>query len=238
MAALNYRLVVLTHGDSATLPGCLVAFDRHVTPAPSQTVLVIDGDEPAPAALDFIHTRGGDSWWSPTGRPLGFCGATAYTWAVGAEPGVDYVFWLEHDFEVCRPVDLRDLRQVLDYHGGDGVEFVNLAQMALMRDAYSREERDAGGLFELRRADFVPMPPQDHLLIEYPTVWLKTPWFTTNPSLMRRDFMAQNLFPDDGGTHCEGRFGVRLAQEGWSFGTWGDGTVYCHHVGVRTGHGY
>ena len=251
MRDLPYRLVILTHGDSATLPAALAAFDEHVTPAPTETALVYDGPMPSAPVEDFIREREGNSWWSMVeGAPAGFCAATRYAWAIGAQPGVTHTFWLEHDFLVSRPVDLRDFAAVLD-------DKIELAQMALMRDAYSKEEKAAGGLFEYRRSDFdtrfVTAPPRcqtgrcDRWCPECrdaaPPIdtrgdWLAMPWWTSNPHLAHRDFMADHPFPDDGEPFCEGRFGIALREQGFEFGTWGDGSVYCNHVGFRSGTGY
>ena len=209
VSALSYRLAVLTHGDNgAMVKRALAAFREHVTPEPEDVTVHSDRDP-----------------------QLGFCGATAALWAEMVATGNEYVFWLEHDFEICRPVDLTELVYELAPE-----RLPRLAQMALMRDAYSREEKAAGGLFEYRRADFMPQHFSDWADPK-PRWWL-TPWFTTNPSLMRRDFMEAHPFPDDGQPFCEGRFGIALAEEGYSFGTWGDGSVYVKHIGQRTGFGY
>lgn len=211
---MNYLLAVLSHGrNERMMRQAIAAWHEHATPAPAEVLIHHD-----------------------TGR-AGFCAATAALWTKAAASDYDYVLWLEHDFLLTRPVDLRDLAVLLDSHVIDGRPNMSLgdyplavAQMALMRDAYSDEEKAAGGLFELRRADFQAMP----------NGWLRQPYFTTNPSLMRRDFMAANPFPDDGEPHCEGRFSIALREQCWSFGTWGDGSVYVNHIGRRdgSGHGY
>jgi hypothetical protein len=232
VTGLSYRLAVLTHGDNDDLVDqALEAFHELVTPQP--------------AAMTIHHDDG-----------AGFCAATAELWRKCVDGEQPWAVCLEHDFVVDRPVDLRDLAAVIDQtnrpltdlerpmHGWAEYRQGRLAQMALMRDAYSTEERAAGGLFELRRDAFTPMIAYgddfeigDQMGSQY-VQWLRMGWFTTNPSLMRRDFMEAHPFLDDGQPHCEGRFGVALAAEGWSFGTWGAGDVYCRHVGVRTGHGY
>lgn len=237
MSDLSYRLVVLTHGDSSTLTAALAAFDEHVTPRPAETILVYDGAEPSEPVRDYIRAREGNSYWSLTHGPLGFCGATAYAWSLGAELGVEYAFYLEGDFEVCRPVDLGDLAGVL---AADHT----VAQMALMRDAANEREKAAGGLFESRPGEYEKRFPfrfeqvagQNH--IADVNTWLAhRSYFTTNPSLMLRQFIAANPWPDH--THfCEGKFGIELLAKGYSFGAWGDGSVYARHTGVRTRTGY
>ena len=178
--------------------------------------------EPQPAVIEVFRD---------IAPQRGFCAATARLWRMCASAPQEWIVWLEHDFRLCRPVHLRDLAAVMD-------ERPWLFQMALMRDAYSTEEHAAGGLFELRRDDFAPRAHVRGTNDMRP--WLQMPWFTTNPSLMRRQFMADHPFPDDGQEHCEGRFGIALAEQGYTFGTWGSGEVWCNHVGVRdgSGHGY
>ena len=239
----SYRLVCLTHGDSATLTQALAAFDEHVTPAPTETMLVIDAATQSEPVVEYIRERQGAAFWSPVPlAPAGFCAATKCAWALGAQPGVTHCFYLEHDFLVTRPVDLRELAAVLTDNYG-------LAQMSLMRDAYSKEEKEAGGLYQhrLRMGDYQTRRHyayEDDLDIgdqmgketgQYP--WLSMSFLTTNPSLMRRDFMAEYPFVADE-PHCEGKFGISLAKQGFEFGTWGDGSVFVRHVGTRDGFGY
>ena len=160
---------------------------------------------------------------------LGFCGATAALWAEMVSCGNEYVAWLEHDLLVTRPVNLRALAATLR-------ENPNLAQVALMRNACNDVERAAGGLFESRPGEYEP-----RLLVGMNGVWQEhRSYFTTNVSLMRRDFMEANPFLDDGKPFCEGRYGIALLERGYSFGVWGDGSPDTRHVGVRdgSGHGY
>lgn len=240
---MRYRLIVLTHGDCAPLEATLASFAAHVTPAPESCVLVYDGPElygalsPHPN-LSAVET---EIPWTiatmPEGRQGGFCAATRRAWSFGGGENAlshqehDHVFYLEHDFLFLRRVDLRDLAAPLDSNK-------RLAQMALMRDAVSEEEHAAGGLFELRRsgyqqlASFLPGPSGA------PVEYLEhTAYLTTNPSLMRRDWMADHPWPDYP-QQCEGRFGIDLVADGWRFGAWGEGEPWVRHAGVRTGFGY
>lgn len=222
---MRYALALLTHGDALVLERCLRAFANLASPEPTELICVVDGDgrqPPADPGFPWRVIAGGEQ--------RGFCAATAELWHQASQLNVDYVWWQENDFECVRAVDLRDLAELLDsepsqYKGP-------LAQVALMRDAYSDEEKAAGGLFEYRRDDFTQFIRRDGS-----PWWLKMPYFTTNPSLMRRDFMAAHPFLADE-PHCEGKHSIRLANEGFSFGTWGDGSVYVKHIGHRSGFGY
>ena len=224
---MNYRLAVLSHGPDGEqmVDRALAAFGEHVTPWPEAVTVHYD-------------------------RPQqGFCKATAELWRQMTGCGNEYVFWLEHDFLICHHVDLRDLAAVLDAYRP------RLAQMALMRDAYSQEEKDAGGLFQYRRGDFDNRRFQVYdddfdigdgngaLRTEHR--WMTMPWWTSNPHLARRDFMEDHPFVADE-PNCEGKHGIKLARDydlmGKTIecGTWGSGEVWCNHVGVRdgSGHGY
>ncbi len=251
----SYRLVCLIHSDHEdTLAATLAAFREHAMPAPSDGFLLCDGC--GVPEVDWPWRVG------CTDEQVGFCAATAVAWReAAAEPGPEYVFYLEHDFLLTRDVNLPDLAAVLN-----GYAWV--AQMALMRDAVNEHEKKAGGLFESRPGQYerhrffyhhlrddLPegytsgwnprLEPGDSVIVgpnETDTYeWLiwhqHASYLTTNPSLMRRQFMAEHLWPAYE-SECEGRFGLDLVATGFSFGVWGDGSPWCEHIGERSGFGY
>lgn len=245
MSGLDYRLCVLTHGDGATLPATLDSFREHVTPRPVDVVIHSDGSDAGRRASAEAARLGAPVMWSEAFATRGFCRATRELWVEATAGRTEYVFWLEHDFEFLRPVDLRELAMVLE----GGWSATRLAQVALMRDAVSEQERAAGGLYELRAGQYdrrsawfdrFKGDPGDmrtpHQMYEAP--WLEHgSYFTTNPSLMTRQFMAQNPWPDYP-EQCEGRYGIDLVARGYRFAAWGDGTPWVAHTGHRMGHGY
>jgi hypothetical protein len=235
---MRYSLVVLTHGDCAPLEATLLSFATHVTPRPASCVLLYDGPQlyghgtPHPKLAPVS-----DHPWliATTERQRGFCEATRIAWslAIGHNPGEEHehVFYLEHDFLFERPVDLRDVAQVLDSNQ-------RLCQMQFMRDAVSEEERAAGGLHALRRAGYEPVEAFLPGPSGQPLRWLEHQmYFSTNPSLMRRDWMEAHPWPSYP-RECEGRFGLDLVAAGHRFGVWGQGEAWVRHAGVRTGFGY
>lgn len=217
---MKYLLVVLTHGDNAyCLDRTITSFQEHVRPAPAQRLVVQDG----PCALPPL-IEGDDNEWACFTIPkaTGFCAAVGVAWQTAQLYQPDYVFWLEHDFVFTRDVDVNAMRTILD---GDH----SLAQVSLMRGPATQPEEDAGGVVEdIRRRGFG--------VSEY-AGWLRhKAYFTTNPSLMRGQFMRDN--PWQTRAECEGRYGVDLVGKGYSFGVLGHGEPWVEHIGVRTGMGY
>lgn len=142
----------------------------------------------------------------------------------------DHVLWLENDFTLLRNVDLREIAAVLDSN-------TELSQMSLMRDAVNEAEKLAGGLFESRPGEY---EHRTTVMDEGHTVeWMlqRSYVITTNPALMRRQFMADNPWPDYP-SNCEGKFGFDVRARGFAAGVWGDGSPWCRHTGTRTGRGY
>lgn len=225
---MDFTLAVLTHGRGSTLSEALRSFREHVEPAPAKVLVYSDGG--FVRGHDLRTKIGGDAvvtHYRFAGAPAGFCAATAALWQWAVEDAAgDWVFWLEHDFIFRQPVDLAHLAKVLAARRRD------LAQMQLMRNAVSEAEHAAGGLFELRRSDYTARDSGHR------RTWLEhRSYFTTNPSLMSRDFMQAHPF-NGIGPHCEGRYGLDLVAAGYSYGVWGDGRPWVEHVGIRSGFGY
>ena len=230
---VRYLFTVLTHGDHGdVLAETVESFYANVTPAPHRRLVVQDG----PAALPPIVDPG-VPWacFTTAGGPVGFCKATATMWAAAAAcKTVDYVFWLEHDFRFDRPVDLTDLALILD-----DVDGAPLAQVSLMRGSVNEVERVLGGVVADHRERGSVFAEHVTSRADRDVEWLEHgAYFTTNPCLMRRDFMEQNPWLVDPPRECEGRFGLELVQRGYRFAVAGDGTPWVTHLGVRDGSGY
>lgn len=226
----DYRLAVLTHGRMGTLDAALESFFAHVTPRPSQVCVYADGVLPSMRRSWQERERRNGVELRAGPVQQGFCAATGQLWRWATEGDVPYVFWLEHDFMIERPVDLRELAAVLDADR-------SIAQMALVRGPVSPVEEEAGGLIESRPGEFDLRAIMVADGVRVP--WLRhRSFFTTNPSLMRTDFMRENPWPVDGQAQCEGHYGIDLVQRGYEFGYWGAGEQWVDHIGVRTGIGY
>lgn len=213
---MRYTLAVLTHGQSTTLDRAMESFWENVSPWPSEKICVRDGNGRLPGIGDD-H----EPWRGVVLVPQqGFCAATRALWRACVTMGTEYVFWLEHDFVFTRALDLRELADVLDDHP-------TLSQMHLIREPVNDRERKAGGIVPMQRADY-----------EQHDGWMEHRLYhTTNPSLMRRDFMRDNPWPDYD-SECEGKFSWDLRALGFSTGAWGEGEPWVEHIGERDGFGY
>lgn len=223
---MKYVLAVLTHGDNAEmLDGLMHSFAAHVSPAPAACLVVQDG----PCALPPFSSL---NWTCVTlEEQQGFCHATNSMWAAATELAnsndANYVFWLEHDFRFRRAVDVRAMRTVLN-------SSETIAQVSLMRQSCNTVETEAGGVVQATRERGYLFAPRCNLNVK----WLQhSAYWTTNPSLMRVEFMNRNPWPTE--PQCEGRFGIDLISRGYNFAILGDGTPWIEHIGVRTtGKGY
>jgi glycosyltransferase involved in cell wall biosynthesis len=212
---MKYALVLITHGRAETLERTLASFEEMVFPAPRDRIVIADGaDSRLPhGKWDIVQHE----------TQFGFCTACRSGWRKASASECEFVFWLENDFRFLRPLDLRQLAEHLRR---DHL----LAQMSLLRQSVSPQEHQHGGVIEALRA-------RGH---EFASngAWLRhRAYFTTNPSLMRRTFMADNPWPAYE-RECEGRFGLDLIARGYSFGIWGNGEPWVEHIGVRDGYGY
>lgn len=164
----------------------------------------------------------------PSGKRQGFAGAVRTAWdALRSESIADWVLHVEQDFTWNRPVDLADLQNVM-------TKRPNLAQIAMLRQAWNSQEIEAGGLIETNPDCYIPhLDGQGREWLEHDL------FFTTNPSLYRRSLIDMFDWPE--GLESEGRFGIKLKEAGFRFAFWGarDDGPLVHHIGdERTGTGY
>ena len=157
-----------------------------------------------------------------TDHAMGFDGAIRAGWEGVLRTNADYVFHLEDDFTFEEPVPLEQMRQVLETKR-------TLAQIALKRQPWNAEERAAGGIVEQHPDDFQ----------EVRGTWTEHErFFTTNPCLYPR-WLCEKGWPE--GPESEGRFTIRLRDEGFRFAYWGgkfDPPRVAHIGTERTGVGY
>ena len=218
---MRYGLLLVTHGSAPHMDAVLESAFRFLYPLPDVLLAVVDGPDSRAPTVEYLGP------WHVVqhGAREGFCEACYTGWSLArrqiAEDRLDFVFWLENDFRLLRPVPITDMAEALDEHR-------HVAQMALMRQAVNAREVEAGGVAESRPGAFHSRAGwMEHL-----------EFWTTNPSLIpARTFDA---FDWPTAPQCEGLFGLRAKQQGASFGYWGGGEQWVEHLGHRdgTGKGY
>lgn len=203
--------VVLTTGTRSTLEATIESFDSQVTGPVGRRLIVVDGaTRPRFDGWDVVNVRAG-----------GFGAAVAAGTRLAVGSGQPWVFWCEDDFTFNRPVDLRELQAEMD-------AYPDLAQLSLMRQAWYPHELAAGGVVEAKPAAFTARGR--HLR--------QRDYWTTNPHLTRRLFLAANEWPQ--GRWSEATFAQQVFEDAEvAAGVWGDGTPWVTHIGVeKAGTGY
>lgn len=219
---MRYHLIVITHGDRAPLSATLASFWKMVTPAPKEMILVWDGCDLEEADVDEEARDWDDVIYS---RPqVGFCETIGSAWEEAGQMDCDFVFWLEHDFDFLRRVDLSQLGQRLS--DSEGI----LTQMSLLREPANSTEIRAGGLPRVQPSEWSRFSAGEECWMTQRLYW------TTNPSLIPAQVFEEFSWPD--GPECEGLLTHEMRDAGRAFGVWGDGEPWIRHTGTRDGFGY
>lgn len=161
-----------------------------------------------------------------TGRRSGFGGAIQSAWSHLQVSENNWVFHLEDDFVINQPIDLNEMMYVMNAHP-------ELIQIALKRQPWNEQEKEAGDLIKAYQPGFTEKTDGMNTWVEH------RKFFTTNPSLYRKSLIGVG-WPD--GNHSEGMFGQKLLQDdSVKFAYWGelDSKPKVTHIGdYRNGAGY
>jgi hypothetical protein len=217
---------VLTNNRPVYLERSLRAFVEHVQPHPVETVVMDDGgatqglSELLAAVLPW-------PWRTERSHPsLGQCRAQGMLWRAARDSGPEWSFHLEDDQVIVRPVDLTDLRSVMEAHP-------HIAQMTLVRTPWGVEVEHGG--YITQDPGWYSRHHVAHLQ------WIETTRNWANaPTLVRTSLMREFDFPD---AQCETTIGpnIRAVYPDATFGLWGWGESWCSHIGIERGssaHGY
>lgn len=208
---------------SAYLRQSLASLTENVTGPIIQRVVYSGWDAELAPELEAIASEFG--FYIAGGGHHGHTGTRRRMWAyLGKRAKGDYIFSTEDDFLYPKQVDLLPFIEVL-------ADDQNLAQIALLRDAFYQDERETGGILGWPEPAFTAVGANGTSRLEHRL------FFTNNPSLFRKS-LTDKPWPD--GVHSETQFGKQLFRdERIRVAFWGDHEELTKHIGeVRGGAGY
>lgn len=211
-------VVALTTGRRDTFARAIASAEKNLRGPIGRRLICVDGSPvvvrqvaEAHPAWDVEAIRGGD-----------YSKATAAALEKAIGCGQPYIVWLEDDFTFKGPVDLAELRAIVEREG--------LAQLSLMRQPWYDPEVEAGGVIAVNPDAFT----QRDGYVEHAAYW------TMNPMLTRRSLLAEHRWPKGAGS--ERRFGRAVfADPRVRAGIFGavDDPPRVEHIGaVQAGTGY
>jgi glycosyltransferase involved in cell wall biosynthesis len=205
---MNVALMVITDGRWDYLQQTLQSAAECLDYPFSQRLLVDDSGESvgfAPDGFDIIRNL----------PRKGLAGAIQTGWD-HLNDDIDFVFHLEDDFVFPDEVDIELMVEILEYEP-------ELAQVALLRQPWSPEERQAGGIYSIQPERFKQkygFVQQSHL-------------FTFNPCLYPVEITKYKA-------DLEAELTAELLADDWRFGYLGElgDDPKTFHIGVRRSKAY
>ncbi len=136
---------------------------------------------------------------------LGMAGAVQAGFAFALEAGWAYTLWVEEDFRFNGPAPLTEMQCVL-------AQRPRLAQIVLKRQAWSPQERAAGGIMEMHPDDYIQWHAGPALcdFVEHSRI------FSLNPCLIPRRVLELGWPADN-----EAGFTQRCLDAGYRFAFYG-----------------
>lgn len=223
---MSVALLIVTDGRDDYLAQCVASLDRLAGPVTERWMHDDTGDPLYRAQLADRYPN----WRIVDGGPRRGCaGAIRSAWTIlRHDSSARFVFHLEQDFVLTRPVDLAELARLLDDHP-------ELAQVALRRQPCNMLERQYGGVVESHPDWYTDRSDGS-------THWLEhRSFFTCNPCLYRGDLTTLGWPEHIDGRYSEDTFHRRLIAEGTPqvagdlvrYAYWGarDSGVWVKHIG-------
>lgn len=213
---------MLTNGRPDYLARTLAAFSEHVHPQPSEVYIFDDGlltPREAFAPYEDATVEGAKV-------TKGMCAAHAFCWVRAAESRFKWVFHIEDDYVILRPVGLPLMADVIEANP-------HLVQMTLVRCPWG---------FEIEHGGYIPKDPGWYVRqggAEDPSwhpgaqEWIETTrnWAVA-PTLFPTAVARKHWWPAERG--CETTIGPRILEQepDARFGLWGWGEPWVAHIGV------
>ncbi len=212
-------IVVITNGRRDTLAKTIHSAAQMLH-GPIGRRVICDGSKGVHGAIADAHPE-----WEvvDTGQDPGYALAMRRAQQVAIGSGQPWIVWLEDDFTFNQPIHLAAMQMIMNEHP-------ELAQLALLRQAWYEPELAAGGIFQAHPDRF----EQRDGYVAHRAFW------TSNPMLTSRSVMARHEWPL--GKWSEGKFArLMLRDRELECGFLGtlDDPPRVTHIGVeRAGNGY
>jgi hypothetical protein len=214
-------LLCITNGRKDLLIKTLESFKESVLDDPlvTQKIIVCDTNDEDFKRWALVHFASLEFNVCFPETRLGFAGSIQRGWNQ-LDLKNDYVFHLEDDFALVKPVQLQDLVTILQRDP-------TLAQVSLLRNPCNNQEVIAGGLINLWPNEYTQrgcrvQPNGKSKGVGYQVFWLdQNLYFTTNPSLYPTKITSLGwpLL-----NNSEAAFTKALKERGFKFGVYGQKT--------------
>lgn len=217
-------VIVLTAGRQAYLEQTIASFEEHVKgPIGRKTIQDDSGD---PAFGEWLHATYPKWDIITTSGRIGFTRAIINIWQYELNQngvGAPYIFHLEEDFTFNMDIYLNEMIAVLEYDP-------RLAQVALLREAWAEDEKQAGGIVQQHPESYQELNANGLPYLRHRR------YFTTNPCVYRRTLMERG-WPNL--RNSEIAFTKRMRARSMYFAYFGNGVPQVTHIGdERVGIGY
>lgn len=230
---MNYLLALLACGREDYTRRTLAAYAELLSPAPSAFYCYDDGGQ---LDLDAVWPEA----WAEVPRTLesrptrvGRCAGHANLWKHAAASEFDYVWTVEDDILLLRPLDLTLVAALLESEP-------TLKQVALIRAPWGSEipfgsfveQRKALGhdWYERRKTTRPGFETQASQDIE----WIESTWdWTSSPALLSTTLPREVVWPAEAG--CESALGpaIMARYPDAVSGYLGAGELWCSHIGLE-----
>lgn len=224
--AVSVLLLVFTDGRDELLVQTVAAAERMLVGNITRKVMHTDN------GLDHLEelTQTYPDFEMVGGERAGFGGAIDRAWKylIATQTEETFVFWLEDDFIIKRPVELDAMSEVLSKNP-------DLVQLVLKRQPWNADERKAGGIIEQDPMSYTEVEDRNgRRFVEHQK------FFSTNPNLIRTRLVYRGWPQVD---RSEGIFTLDLLKDHPEsrFAFWGSiaDDPWVEHIGKeRVGSGY
>jgi hypothetical protein len=226
----DYTLFILGNGRKGCLERTVASWETNLIDKPKHKIIFDDSGNQL--YREYLNKRFGDRFTIvPIGDiPMGQIYGINFIYNYLREIDTDYIFELEEDWLLFRPLKMQDLIEILDSNQ-------NIVQVRVPRTPWTELDLYNGSTI----SHFLSMKDSKASLIKHNKLswyeWRGPYWFWShNPSLYRKSIT--NLpYPGEGDQHHEMQFGCNILEQNKdaviSFYAENTYDAYIYHLGTR-----